>query len=195
MNAVTLDRTDINILNELQRNANLTNVELAARVNLSPSPCLTRVKLLEEIGIIDRRVALLNPSAVGLGVTAYIHVKLDKQVMSSLDNFRCAVENMRGVMECNLMIGDCDYLLRVVVRDIEDLEHLIVNKLSKVKDVASIRSNLVLKQITYTTALPLDLSSPIHVNRQVTTRRRLDRSEMSMPVRGMTVANKALAQS
>jgi Lrp/AsnC family transcriptional regulator, leucine-responsive regulatory protein len=178
MNNVTLDRTDINILNELQRNANLTNVELAARVNLSPSPCLARVKTLEESGVIDRRVTLLNAQTLGLGVTAYIYVKLDRQALSALDNFQNAIDCMREVMECNLMTGDCDYLLRVVVADIEDLERFIVSKLSKIKDVASIRSNLVLRQITFTTALPIDSSRPIHVSRHMSSRRRSDRREM-----------------
>lgn len=158
MNTLTLDRTDVKILNELQRDANLTNVELADRVNLSPSPCLTRVRKLEQTGIIDRRVTLLNPKMMGLEINAYIQVTLDKQLRSALDSFREAVERIPEVMECNWMTGDCDFLLRVVVHDVDELERLIAMKLSKLDFVSSIRSNLVLKQVTYKTALPIDTS-------------------------------------
>lgn len=161
MNTLTLDRTDIKILNELQKDANLTNVELAGRINLSPSPCLTRVKKLEQTGIIDRRVTLLNPKVMGLEINAYIQVKLDKQPQSALENFRDAVERIPEVMECNWMTGDCDFLLRVIVRDVEELEHLIASKLSKIDFVSTIRSNLVLKQITYKTELPISTSHAI----------------------------------
>ncbi|KYO52900.1 Lrp/AsnC family transcriptional regulator [Tistrella mobilis] len=163
MNTLTLDRTDIKILNELQKDANLTNVELAGRINLSPSPCLTRVKKLEQMGIIERRVTLLNPKAMGLEINAYIQVTLDKQPQSALENFRDAVERIPEVMECNWMTGDCDFLLRVILRNVEDLEHLITSKLSKIEGVATIRSNLVLKQITYKTALPIGTSHTIIV--------------------------------
>ena len=158
MNMLTLDRTDIKILNELQRDGNLTNVELADRVNLSPSPCLSRVRKLEQTGIIDRRVTLLNPKVMGLEINAYIQVTLDKQPRSALENFREAVERLPEVMECNWMTGECDFLLRVVVRDVEELEWLIASRLYKIEGVASIRSNLVLKQITYKTALPIEAS-------------------------------------
>lgn len=158
MNMLTLDRTDIKILNELQRDGNLTNVELADRVNLSPSPCLSRVRKLEQTGIIDRRVTLLNPKVMGLEINAYIQVTLDKQPRPALENFREAVERLPEVMECNWMTGECDFLLRVVVRDVEELEWLIASRLYKIEGVASIRSNLVLKQITYKTALPIEAS-------------------------------------
>jgi Lrp/AsnC family transcriptional regulator, leucine-responsive regulatory protein len=160
---LALDRIDINILNELQQDAGLTNVELAARVNLSPSPCLARVRTLERLGVIDRRIAVLDPSVLGLGVTAFIHVKLEKQVQLSLDNFKSTVDRMSEIMECYLMTGDSDYLLRVMVQNVEDLENLIVNKLSRIPGVASIRSNLVLKRISHKTVLPIDPSRPIYI--------------------------------
>lgn len=166
MNMLTLDRTDIKILNELQRDANLTNVELADRVNLSPSPCLTRVRKLEQTGIISRRVTLLNPKVMGLEINAYIHITLDKQPRAALDNFQEVVERLPEVMECNWMTGECDFLLRVVVRDVEELEWLIARKLSKIEGVASIRSNLVLKQVTYKTALPIDASRTLSLRLQ-----------------------------
>jgi Lrp/AsnC family leucine-responsive transcriptional regulator len=163
MNVTSLDRIDIKILYELQQNASLTNVELASRVNLSPSPCLARVRNLEKLGVIDRRIAVLDASVLGLGVTAFIHVKLEKQAQHSLDNFTRAIERIGQVMECFLMTGDSDYLLRVMASDIEDLENLIVNKLSRIPGIASIRSNLALKKIVNKTVLPIDTTGPVQI--------------------------------
>lgn len=158
-----LDRIDLKILNELQQNASLTNVELASRVNLSPSPCLARVKTLEKLGVIDRRIAVLDPAVLGIGVTAFISIKLEKQVQVSLENFTRAIDRLSQVMECYLMTGDSDYLLRVMASDVEDLENLIVSKLSRIPGVCSIRSNLALKRISYKTVLPIDTSCPVIV--------------------------------
>ena len=163
MTVMSLDRIDIKILNELQQNASLTNVELATRVNLSPSPCLARVRHLENVGVIDRRIAVLDPCVLGLSVTAFIHIKLEKQVQLSLDNFTRAIDRISQVMECYLMTGDSDYLLRVLVPDIEDLEDLIVNKLSRIPGVSSIKSNLALKKISHKTMLPIDSSRPVEI--------------------------------
>ena len=149
------DTIDLRILEELQQEARLTNVELASRVNLSASPCLVRVRALEKAGIIDRRVTLLNPLAVGLGVSVFIHVSLEKQVESALENFQAAVQRFNEVMECYLMTGNADYLLRVVVSDVQELELFIINKLSRIDGVANIRSSFALKQVKYKTALPL----------------------------------------
>jgi Lrp/AsnC family transcriptional regulator, leucine-responsive regulatory protein len=163
MTAMSLDRIDIKILNELQQNASLTNVELAARVNLSPSPCLARVRHLEKVGVIDRRIAVLDPSVLGLSITAFIHIKLEKQIQLSLDNFTRSIDRISQVMECYLMTGDSDYLLRVLVPDIEDLEDLIVNKLSRIQGVSSIKSSLALKKISHKTMLPIDSSRPVQI--------------------------------
>jgi Lrp/AsnC family transcriptional regulator, leucine-responsive regulatory protein len=163
MTVMSLDRIDIKILNELQQNASLTNVELATRVNLSPSPCLARVRHLEKVGVIDRRIAVLDPCVLGLSVTAFIHIKLEKQVQLSLDNFTRAIDRISQVMECYLMTGDSDYLLRVMVPDIEDLEDLIVNKLSRIPGVSSIKSNLALKKISHKNVLPIDTSRPVQI--------------------------------
>lgn len=163
MTTTVLDRIDIKILNELQQNANLTNVELASRVNLSPSPCLARVKTLEKLGVIDRRIAVLDPAVLGIGVTAFIQVKLEKQVQLTLDNFTRSIDRLSQVMECYLMTGDSDYLLRVMVSNINDLEDLIVNKISRIPGVSSIRSNLALKRISHKTVLPIDANRPVTV--------------------------------
>jgi Lrp/AsnC family leucine-responsive transcriptional regulator len=163
MMTTSLDRIDIKILNELQLNASLTNVELASRVNLSPSPCLARVKTLEKLGVIDCRIAVLDPAVLGIRVTAFIQIKLEKQVQTSLETFTRVIDRLAQVMECYLMTGDSDYMLRVMVSDIEDLEDLIVNKLSRIPGVSSIRSNLVLKRISHKTVLPLDINHPVTV--------------------------------
>jgi Lrp/AsnC family leucine-responsive transcriptional regulator len=150
-----LDRTDLKILAELQSDARLTNVELAQRVNLSPSPCLARVRALERAGIINRYVALVNPSAVGLGLNVFIHVSLERQVEKTLQQFQTAINRFPEIVECYLMTGDADFLLRVVVPDVQALEQFILNGLTKVAGVASIRSSFALKQVKYDTALPL----------------------------------------
>jgi DNA-binding Lrp family transcriptional regulator len=93
---------------------------------------------------------------MGLEINAYLQVSLDRQPRAALENFQEAVERLPEVMECNWMTGECDFLLRVIVRDVEELEWLIAKKLSKIDGVTGIRSNLVLKQVTYRTALPID---------------------------------------
>jgi Lrp/AsnC family transcriptional regulator, leucine-responsive regulatory protein len=130
-----LDAKDYGILRELQRNSNLTNAELASRVRLSPSPCLARVR--------------------ALNVSVFIQVSLEKQVESALDNFEAAMNRYSEVMECYLMTGDSDYLIRVVVEDVQALQRFIVQNLSKIRGVANIRSSFALKQVKYSTAVPL----------------------------------------
>jgi len=151
----SLDPKDLQILDRLQRDARISNVDLAKAVNLSPSPCLARVRALEETGVIDRYVALLEASSVGLDVTVFIQVALEKQVEPMLDLFEKAVAERPEVMECYLMTGDSDYLLRVVVPDVRALERFIVDVLSRLPGVGSIKSSFALKQVKYETALPL----------------------------------------
>lgn len=176
MSTTSLDRIDIKILNELQQNASLTNVELASRVNLSPSPCLARVRTLEKLGVIDRRIALLDPAVLGIGVTAFIQIRLEKQVQTSLESFTRSIDRLAQVMECYLMTGESDYMLRVMAADIEDLEDLIVNKLSRIPGVSSIRSNLALKRISHKTVLPIDINRPVTVKACANPSRPLERS-------------------
>ncbi|WP_250517894.1 Lrp/AsnC family transcriptional regulator [Caballeronia sp. INDeC2] len=152
---VQLDPIDIRILNELQQDAHLTNVELAARVNLSPSPCLARVRAMERRGLIRQRVTLLAPEMFGLNVNVFIHISLENQRREGLDEFERAIAVIPGVMECYLMTGDADYLLRVLVRDTQALERLIVDELTRIPNVKSIRSSFALKQVLYSTAIPL----------------------------------------
>jgi Lrp/AsnC family transcriptional regulator, leucine-responsive regulatory protein len=156
MPTATFDAIDLRILAEIQADAGLSNVDLAQRVGLSPSPCLARVKALESSGVILRRVTLLDPSAVGASVSVFVQVTLEKQIESRLEAFQTAVEDFAEVMECYLMTGDSDYLLRVVVPDVDSFQRFIVDKLSKTRGVANIRSSFALKQVKYKTALPLE---------------------------------------
>ncbi len=155
MPEIHLDATDIRILNELQRDARLSNVELAQRVNLSPSPCLARVRRLEADGLIDRRVTLLNARKLGLKVNVFIQISLDKQRKAALDVFEREIAVLPEIMECYLMSGDADYLVRALVEDVDALERLIVERITRIPGVASIRSSFALKQVLYTTAVPL----------------------------------------
>jgi Lrp/AsnC family leucine-responsive transcriptional regulator len=155
MPPIELDSIDIKILNELQENAKLTNVELSARINLSPSPCLARVRALEQAGIISRYVTLLDQGKLGLGLIVFIQVGMERQVDRNLEHFQASITQYSEVMECYLMTGDFDYLIRVVVDDIPALERFIIDKLTKISGISNIKSSLTLKQIKYKTALPL----------------------------------------
>lgn len=150
-----LDRTDVAILNLMQENSRTTNADLARAVNLSPTPCFNRVKAMEEMGVIRKQVTLLEPAVLGLNVNVFIQVSLEKQVEDALSFFEQAINERPEVMECYLMTGDADYLLRVLVPDIRALEHFILDHLTKIRGVSNIRSSFALKQVRYKTALPL----------------------------------------
>lgn len=154
-----LDTIDLKILTQLQDNAKISNTELAARVGLSPSPCLARVRALEQAGFIDRYVTLLAPAKLGLGINVFIQVRVERQVEQQLDRFQEAVCSYPEVMECYLMTGDFDYLIRVIVSDMRALEQFIIDKLSKLTGISNIRSSIALKQVQYKTALPLYYTS------------------------------------
>ncbi|TCF96443.1 ArsR family transcriptional regulator [Paraburkholderia strydomiana] len=150
-----LDRIDIGILNELQQDAKITNAELARAVNLSPTPCFNRVRALEKLGIFKQQVTLLDPELLGLSINVFIQVSLEKQVEHALHHFEQAISEQPEVMECYLMSGDADYLLRVVMPDMRTLERFIIDRLTTIPGVSNIRSSFALKQVRYKTALPL----------------------------------------
>jgi Lrp/AsnC family transcriptional regulator, leucine-responsive regulatory protein len=151
-----LDAIDRKILALLQEDARLANVELADKVGLSPSPCLRRVRDLEAGGIIRRYVTLLNPAAIGLPVSVFVNVTLERQVEQALERFEAMILKRPEVMECYLMTGDADYLLRVVIADLSSYERFLIEHLTRVPGVASIKSSFALKQVKYRTALPVD---------------------------------------
>ncbi len=148
------DATDIRILKELQQDGSLSNVELARRVHLSPSPCLARVKALEAAGVIQRYVALVNPKSLGLDLNVFISISLKEQSKSALAAFEARIAEHEEVMECYLMTGDSDYLIRVAVADIAALERFILEQLTPIPGVEKIRTSFTLKQVRYKTALP-----------------------------------------
>jgi len=152
---VQLDALDIKILAELQADSSLTNVELARRVHLSPSPCLTRVKALEAAGVIQRYVALANPKALGLGLSVFISISLKAQAKAALAEFEARIAEHDEVMECYLMTGNRDYLLRVVAADLSSYEAFLKNKLTRLDGIASIESSFALSQVKYSIALPV----------------------------------------
>ena len=149
------DAIDIRILKELQQDGSLSNVELARRVHLSPSPCLTRVKALEAAGVIQRYVALANPKALGLDLNVFINISLKEQSKQALAAFEERIAEHEEVMECYLMTGDSDYLIRVAVADIAALERFILDQLTPIPGIEKIRTSFTLKQVRYKTALPL----------------------------------------
>ena len=155
MPSPTMDAIDINILDQLQGNAAMSTVELARKIGLSPSPCLARVRTLLETGVISRQVTLLDPLKLGLTVSVFIQVSLEKQVEKALEIFEKAIRSYPEVMECYLMTGDADYLLRVVVADVPSFERFILDNLTRIPGVANIKSSFALKQVKYQTALPL----------------------------------------
>ena len=155
MKNINLDVIDLRILAELQADGALSNVALARRVHLSPSPCLMRVKALESAGVIQRYVALANAAALGLGLNVFINISLKEQSRQALATFEQRIAEHDEVMECYLMTGDSDYLIRVVVRDMADLEKFILEQLTPIPGIEKIRSSFALKQVRYKTALPL----------------------------------------
>ncbi len=136
----------------------MSNVQLAGRVNLSESACLRRVRALEESGMISRYAALLSQNEAGLPGNVFVQIGLHREVESELSAFEDAVRDIPEVMECYLMTGDSDYLLRVVAPDLKALQSFIVDRLARIPHVSNIRSSMTLKQVKYKTALPIELA-------------------------------------
>ena len=152
---ITLDAIDLKILDELQIGARRSNVELAEAVGLSQSASLRRTRELEQAGVLTGYVATVDPAAVGLGVNVFVNVTLERQVEPALEIFENTIRAWPEVMECYLMTGDADYLLRVAVPDMPALERFILEQISPIAQVEKIRSSFALKQVRYKTALPL----------------------------------------
>jgi len=152
----TLDQTDRAILEALQADSGLSNLELAEKVCLSPSPCSRRVRILREQGFFRGRVTLLNPDKVGLPVSVFIQVTMHHQMKANLQQFEDTVAAWPEVMECYLMTGDFDYLIRVAVPDLHAYQEFLDSRLTPLDGIDNIRSSFSLKQVQYRTALPLD---------------------------------------
>jgi Lrp/AsnC family transcriptional regulator, leucine-responsive regulatory protein len=155
MPARALDAVDRKILVQLQANGRMSLAELADKVGLSASPCLRRVRMLEKAGVISRYVAVLDQRAVGLPVSVFVSIKLERQKQEALDRFAKAIERWPEVLECYLMTGPRDYWLRVVVPDLAAYERFVRQKLTRLEGIASIESSFALEQVKYTNVLPV----------------------------------------
>ena len=152
---IELEARDRAILRLLQKDAAITNAELAERVNLSPSACLRRVSLLQQRGLVLGTVLLLDEQAIGLSGTAFVSVTLDQQGRQSLDTFEAAVAEHAEILECLVLAGTADYLLRVVYSDTADFERIHRNVVTRLPGVVRVQSTLALRTVKKTTALPL----------------------------------------
>ena len=156
MPRLKLDAIDRRILAALQRDARLTNVQLAEEVGLSPSPCLRRVRLLEEAGVIDSYRTLLRREKIGLGLTVFVSVKVERHRDDTAERFRQAVLALPELISCHLVSGEADFLLQVAVPDLAGYERLLIGKLLKLPGVTDIRSNFSIQTIKAHGPLPLD---------------------------------------
>ncbi|MNF62575.1 Leucine-responsive regulatory protein [compost metagenome] len=150
-----LDQIDRRILRVLQHNGRIQNVELAEMVGLSNSPCLRRVKLLEEYGVIERYVAVLDPQKVGVGLTVFVRIWLTSQDAETIDNFTAEVLKLPQIVECHLMAGDCDFILRVVSSDLNSYRKFQGEHLAKIKGVQSVKTEIPMQKIKLTSELPI----------------------------------------
>jgi len=153
---MSLDKIDRRILQELQKNARITNLELAEKVNLSPTPCARRVKQLEESGIISRHVTLLDHEQLGLNLTAMISVTMDRHTADRFEKFEHDAMALPEVMECYVVTGqDSDFLIKVLVRDMRHYEEFLLRRLTKLAGVSGVHTSFVLRQPINKHVLPL----------------------------------------
>jgi len=149
-----MDKTDRNIIRCLQKNARMSNQELADTVNLSPSPCLRRVRALENSGIIKSYTLEVDNEAFGLPVTVFVRVQLDKHTQDVVEHFESQIKNQEKVLECFVMTGRADYLLKVVVKDLHDYEHFVRHSLHSIGCIASIDTSFAYGVVKKTSLLP-----------------------------------------
>ena len=153
---LTLDRIDKRILDELQKDGRISNLELAEKIGLSPSPCSRRVKALMDSGIIGKTVTLLDEEALGLSLIALIHISMDRHTPDRFEVFEQAVASFPEVLECLMITGsEADYLLKVVVQDMKSYQHFLLGKLTRLAGVTGVQSSFVMRKVVYSTALPL----------------------------------------
>ena len=151
-----MDRFDRRILSELQRDGGLSNQELAERIGLSSSPCSRRVKQLEDAGVIEKRVTLLDRRKLGLSLTILIQISMDRHTPERFDAFEAKIKSYPEVLECYLITGqDADYLLKVVVPDMDHYQEFLLNKVTRIEGVSGVHSSFVMRRVVDTTALPL----------------------------------------
>jgi Lrp/AsnC family transcriptional regulator, leucine-responsive regulatory protein len=152
---IDLDELDIAILQELQENGRISNVELSKRVNLSPPAIHTRIKRLEQQGIIRRTVTLLDWQKMGFDMLCFIQINLQTHQPATVEKFRSSINKLPEVLECYHVTGDYDYLLKVAIRNREDLERFVVKQITPIPGIARIQTSLALTEIKLTTSLPI----------------------------------------
>lgn len=152
---IKLDEIDRRILRALQRDGRLQNNELAQEVGLSPSPCLRRVRLLEEAGVIERYVAVLNAGQIGIGMTLFTRVWLTAQDADTIEHFIAAMRRLPQIVECYIMLGESDALLRVVVRDLDDYRQFQTQHLTRANGIQNVKSDLPSQIVKQSYALPV----------------------------------------
>ncbi len=150
-----MDDIDRQILKALQEDGRLQNIELAKRVGLSPSPCLRRVRILEEAGVIERYVAMIDPGKVGAAFTVFTRVWLKSQDEETVSHFVRQIHRMPEVLECHLMAGDCDFLLRIVVADLDAYRRFQVEHLNRIKGIQNVKTEIPMQKIKQSWQLPL----------------------------------------
>lgn len=155
LKVVFVDQIDRRILRELQQQGRLTNNELAQKVGLSASPCLRRVKNLEDQGVIQNYVALLDPIKVNLGLMVFARIWLKEQSAHTVNQFVDAVKNLPEVLECQLMSGDCDFFMRIVTADLEEYRKFQIQHLNKISVIQNIKTEIPLQNIKQSTVLPI----------------------------------------
>jgi len=151
-----LDRYDRHILEVLQEDGRISNQDLAERIGLSPSPCLRRVRALEESGVITAYRALLDARALGLTLMALVHISMDRHTPERFANFEKKVSELPEVLECLLITGqDADYQLKLIVRDMEAYQDLLLNRITRIEGVSGVHSSFVMRRVIDKSALPL----------------------------------------
>ncbi len=153
--SIKLDSIDLRILRALQKDASLQNTELAALVGLSASPCLRRVKLLQEAGVIKRYIAIVDGAKVGAGLTLFSRVWFKAQDAHTIQSFIDAIQDMPEIIECHLMAGECDAWLRIVTKDLDSYRHFHANKLTTIKAIQSVKTDVPMDTVKLTYSLPI----------------------------------------
>jgi Lrp/AsnC family leucine-responsive transcriptional regulator len=166
-NIMELDRFDRKILQVLQQEGRISNQELADRIGLSPSPCLRRVRVMEEAGLITAYRALVDAKALGLSLMALIHIAMDQHTPERFSHFENAIQEIPEVMECLLITGqDADYQLKVAVKDMDAYQDLLLNRITRIKGVTGVHSSFVLRRVVDRTELPVVVERPTAARRR-----------------------------
>ena len=153
MSLPRLDGTDRRILRLLQEDGKRSNVDLAEAIHITPAPCLRRVKVLERSGVIRKYVAVVDPSALGLTLTAIVEIKLASQARERSESFERHVSKLANVLECYQVTGDWDYILKVIIPNLRDFQAFLVDELTALREVQNLKSTIVLRSVKNTTSL------------------------------------------